>query len=280
MPTLDVAVGPLLAVSCFHRGSPVRLHCLEVHRGSCSRCRNPHGSRGPRLPASHAVMPKRYETASEAEMRSREENDYERSHVGPSLATKPRVLVAAAGPDLPWLSSYASAQPAPTAINPPQLAPTVTIPPPNAVARRGLAGNYSQGTSSPKEGCFKSVQPPVLNGEVPCGTSSQRPYPRSTGPRPNTVGNGSDLSAQVTGTISAATGRLIASRPLSRETGGSSTPNSSSLQLNTNTFSTAACSPPLCRASPERPTGSDGALFTNSVAAIRHSNKRLETNIG
>jgi hypothetical protein len=58
----------------------------------------------------------------------------------------------------------------------------------------------------PRPGCFTSAYPSNQWQEVPCTTAPAVPFPPARGPRPDTVGNGNDVSAQVSGHISEAVG--------------------------------------------------------------------------
>ena len=90
----------------------------------------------------------------------------------------------------------------------------------------------------PKEGCFTASHPSTAWVEVPCGTAPEVPYLPARGrPRPQTVGNGADFSAGVSGTLSRAVGSFP-SVSVSSESDGSS--NNYSLQLNSNFFSGAS----------------------------------------
>src|SRR5258705_7281983 len=90
----------------------------------------------------------------------------------------------------------------------PTLPPTAT-PPPSAKTlhdwRKGMAR-----VPAPKKGCFTSSYPSTEWQEVPCTTAPARPYPPARGGgRPDQIGNGNDVSAQVTtGNISEANGSL------------------------------------------------------------------------
>src|SRR5947199_3329447 len=53
----------------------------------------------------------------------------------------------------------------------------------------------------PKKGCFSASYPKKEWKEVPCTPPSKFPNPPRSGPRPNVVGNGNDISAQVTGLL-------------------------------------------------------------------------------
>ncbi|MGO9316825.1 MAG: hypothetical protein ACLPXT_03840 [Terracidiphilus sp.] len=88
-----------------------------------------------------------------------------------------------------------------------------------------------------KKGCFKASYPSTEWQEVPCTKAPERPYPPAKGKRPETVGNGTDFSAQVTsGHISSAEGSF---NSVTGVTSASS--DTFSLQLNTSPFSTSVC---------------------------------------
>jgi hypothetical protein len=61
-------------------------------------------------------------------------------------------------------------------------------------------------TPAPKSGCFTSTYPSTEWKQVPCVTARPRPLSPRRVLRPDTVGNGLDWSAGVSGTISTATG--------------------------------------------------------------------------
>src|SRR6266436_2834124 len=67
--------------------------------------------------------------------------------------------------------------------------------------------------SLPKKGCFSASYPEKEWKEVPCSVPSKYPNPPASGPRPNIVGNGNDISAQVTGLISSAIGSFDSVTP-------------------------------------------------------------------
>src|SRR5262249_19729329 len=96
-------------------------------------------------------------------------------------------------------------------------------------------------TPTPKDGCFKSTYPNTQWEEVPCTTAPDRPYPRAVGPRQDIVGGGGGFAAQVAGSISDAVGFFDSATSTISEIGGA---NNFSLQLNTNQFNTASCTPP------------------------------------
>jgi hypothetical protein len=96
----------------------------------------------------------------------------------------------------------ASSMPPPPSA-PPQPAPAPA--PPQATTQPLSAQNLEawhatmSRTPVPKKGCFKSSYPSTAWQEESCATAPQRPYPLARGVRPNTVGNGNDFSAQVSG---------------------------------------------------------------------------------
>jgi hypothetical protein len=93
----------------------------------------------------------------------------------------------------------------------------------------------------PKKGCFTSAYPSTQWREVQCTTAPQRPYFPKHGVRPSIVGNGNDVSAQGIGDISQAVGSFDSVSGVTSETGQQGA-NAFSLQLNTNNFTTSACS--------------------------------------
>jgi hypothetical protein len=100
----------------------------------------------------------------------------------------------------------------------------------------------------PKKGCFASSYPKLEWEEVPCTTAPNHPYPPARGHRAETVGNGTDFAAEVTGTLSAAEGSFDSVTGVTSESGnvGGAPPavaNTFSLQLNTKPFTTSVCSP-------------------------------------
>jgi hypothetical protein len=100
----------------------------------------------------------------------------------------------------------------------------------------------------PRKGCFQSAYPSKEWREVPCIAAPNYPMPPRDGARPLVVGNGDDVSAEApTGFISSAIGSfdsLTNVTSLSSPIGGSGAPvaNAYTLQLNTDFFSSAACS--------------------------------------
>ncbi len=99
----------------------------------------------------------------------------------------------------------------------------------------------------PHEGCFKAEYPLSELKEVQCATPPNFPMPPKHGPFPDTVGNGYDYSAQVSGTLTSVVGSFD-SVTTTGETGfnylspSTEVADSYSLQLNSNFFySTPAC---------------------------------------
>jgi len=127
--------------------------------------------------------------------------------------------------------------------------PPAAAPPPSAKAlhdwRRGMAR-----VPAPRQGCFTSSYPSTEWHEVPCTTAPQRPYPPARGPRPDTVGNGTDVSAQVGGHISEAIGSFDSVTGVTTVTDPAGVSNFS-LQLNSSFFPTSTCNgegiPGRCR---------------------------------
>jgi hypothetical protein len=94
----------------------------------------------------------------------------------------------------------------------------------------------------PQPGCFTSTYPNTQWQQVPCKPAPQHPFILSHGPRTSTVGGGNDVAVGVSsGTISLAVGSFDSVTGVTSVTSmfGS---NDYSLQLNTNLFTTSACS--------------------------------------
>jgi hypothetical protein len=123
----------------------------------------------------------------------------------------------------------------------------------------------------PHKGCFTSAYPNARWQEVPCTTAPVHPYPPRRGPRPDIVGNGNDLSAGVTGSISEATGSFDSVTGVTSETGqvngtGRQIANTFSLQLNSNFFSgspacNGAAKPSSCQAWQQFVYSNSGVAF-------------------
>ena len=99
-------------------------------------------------------------------------------------------------------------------------------------------------TPTPRSGCFTSTFPSGTWQEIPCTTAPNRPFQSNSGAGPNAVGsNTGDFSAQVSGSLSSATGSLSVSDVTSKS---DPNPASFSLQINTNRFSTSNLQTTLC----------------------------------
>ena len=132
-------------------------------------------------------------------------------------------------------------------------APASVQPQPDQAPSAQALKDWSAGMAhAPKsgQGCFSASYPSTEWQQVPCTTAPERPYPpaRRGGPGPNVIGNGRDVSAEVTtGHLSEAIGSFDSVTGVTSETGqvggtGGQVANTFSLQLNTNFFSgTPAC---------------------------------------
>jgi hypothetical protein len=115
---------------------------------------------------------------------------------------------------------------------------------PEEAAKRKAWREAMSRLPKPKAGCFTAEYPNIAWQEVPCTTAPLRPYPPTEGPspRPQSVGHGVAMTADVPGLISASTGSFDAINGLVSETGSGNAPNTYSLQLNSSFFkSTKAC---------------------------------------
>ena len=95
-------------------------------------------------------------------------------------------------------------------------------------------------TPVPAEGCFTMSYPSTAWTQVQCGKAPNRPYVPAHGHRGYTVGNGHDYSAVVTGIVSQAVGSFPSITGLKSET-NSGQPNTYSLQINSQFFTTSVC---------------------------------------
>jgi hypothetical protein len=101
------------------------------------------------------------------------------------------------------------------------------------------------------EGCFTAEHPVTEWREVPCTKAPEQPYPPvqqppaghppAPWPPPNVVGNGTDFSPQVTGSLSLATGSFDDASTVTSETGRNGAANAYTLQLNANFFTSTSC---------------------------------------
>ncbi len=130
-----------------------------------------------------------------------------------------------------------SAQPAPT----PSSAPTIT-PTPSAESLESWRKSMVA-TPRPTKGCFTATYPDTKWQEVPCAGPAKRLYQPNGGLRPFNVGDGyNDVSAQVTGHVSMATGSFDPGTAVTSEQEvPGPIPNAYSLQLNTKPFTTKTC---------------------------------------
>jgi hypothetical protein len=123
----------------------------------------------------------------------------------------------------------------------------------------------------PKRGCFTSSYPSGQWREIPCTTAPAIPFPAARGPRANNfVGNGYDVSAEVTDHITMAIGSFDGVSGVTSESGNGPSPfggpNSFSLQLNSNFFpGTPACN---SAAVPSVCMGWAQFVFSNSACEV------------
>jgi hypothetical protein len=103
---------------------------------------------------------------------------------------------------------------------------------------------------TPKRGCFTAQYPSNEWKETQCGTAPHVLYAPPRHSRLQTVGNLTDVSAQVSGFISESVGSFDSVTGVTSETGGGNA-NAFSLQLNSNRFNTPLCSgaadPSICK---------------------------------
>jgi hypothetical protein len=97
-------------------------------------------------------------------------------------------------------------------------------------------------TPVPQEGCFKASYPGTAWTPVQCATAPARPYVPKRGASGRLVGNGNDYSAVVTGLLSSVVGSFPSITGLKTEKGYGGKADTYSLQLNSEFFSSAACS--------------------------------------
>ncbi len=100
----------------------------------------------------------------------------------------------------------------------------------------------------PKKGCFTTKYPSLEWQEIPCVDGPKYPMPPKSGIVPNIVGNGDDIAAQApSGTISSAIGSFDTLTSVTSESGpianaGPTHPDTYTLQINTDFFTTTVCS--------------------------------------
>jgi len=95
-------------------------------------------------------------------------------------------------------------------------------------------------TEVPGEGCFYATYPNNSWLKVGCTTAPNRPFRPRTGAISNTVGDGNDYAAEVSGLMTRSIGSFPTVTGVTSETGLDG-PNDYSLQLNSNFMTTAAC---------------------------------------
>ncbi len=95
-------------------------------------------------------------------------------------------------------------------------------------------------TPVPRQGCFHAAFPSTAWKQVACTTAPSRPYAPRKGRIGETVGNGNDYSAVVTGLISSTVGTFPVVTGLTKETDGGQA-NSYSLQINSQFFASPTC---------------------------------------
>jgi hypothetical protein len=97
-------------------------------------------------------------------------------------------------------------------------------------------------TPHPKSGCWRAEFPNTHWVEVPCTKPKPRPFGNALPQRPFTVGNGTDYQLDSPGSVATATGSFWETDGLTSETDSNGVADSFSLQLNTNVFTSPACS--------------------------------------
>jgi len=95
-------------------------------------------------------------------------------------------------------------------------------------------------TPVPAEGCFHASYPSTEWVKVDCTEAPERPFLPRSGARSNTVGDGNDYVAEVSGLMTQSVGTFPKVTNVTSETGVLGA-NDYSLQLNSNFMSTATC---------------------------------------
>lgn len=122
----------------------------------------------------------------------------------------------------------------------------------------------------PGKGCFTASYPNTQWLKTRCTTPPNHPYGPASGHHPQTVGNGTDFAASVTGLMTGATGSFDSVSGVTSETGqvggaGPQVANTFSLQLNTQFFTTPKCSgaanPAMCQGWEQFVYSNAGSLF-------------------
>jgi hypothetical protein len=123
-------------------------------------------------------------------------------------------------------------------------------------------------TPLPKEGCFQVTHPSSTWTEVPCTTAPDKPYIPASGRGrgvAQTVGNGIDISSEVTGNISWAEGSFPSVVGVTSEN-DDGVANDYSLQLNSNMFANAS----LCQGQPAGCLGWEQFLYVPGNIFIQY----------
>jgi hypothetical protein len=95
-------------------------------------------------------------------------------------------------------------------------------------------------TAVPDEGCFYASYPSAAWTKVACTAAPEKPYVPRKSAGAQTVGDGTDYAAEVTGKMSSSVGTFPTVTGVTSEKDGGES-NVYSLQLNSNFMSTAAC---------------------------------------
>jgi hypothetical protein len=147
---------------------------------------------------------------------------------------------------LPSFAAFAQQTIAPDSISKQDSTSKQAVTSPPAQSREAWRATIAR-RPTPKSGCFTASYPDPEWREVPCGPPSRHPNP-AKGPKPDTVGNGTDFAAQTPGVISSAVGSfnsVTGVNSVRGVVGGGTTPfpNVFMLQLNTQFFD----NPPACK---------------------------------
>ncbi len=144
--------------------------------------------------------------------------------------------------------------------------------PAQSMSREAWRASMSR-APTPQKGCFTATYPNTTWQEVPCTTAPAVPYPPARGPQSDTVGNGNDFTAEVSGSISTAIGSFDSVEGVTSETGteysdgcsisGTNVANTFSLQLNANFFTGSACDD---AANPSECRGWQQFVFSNAFS--------------
>jgi hypothetical protein len=146
-----------------------------------------------------------------------------------------------------WLCTAALAQNEPTQSSPERSSPQSPDTQVLSKQERDAFRTKMEQIAVPGKGCFTAKYPDASWKSVQCGQAPKTPNPVARGANPFTVGAGTDYFIQVTGNISAASGSFDSVTGVTSEYGprydtpSTVHPNTYSLQLNANEFSTTVC---------------------------------------